>query len=179
MSKVIPPMEEQEQQGAFIIRPLNPKDRNWVAHFMDEHWSSTKIVARGRVYYGHLLPGFAAEMTDAPEDAPPAGLITYDIEGTDCHIVTINSLESGIGVGSALIDAVKEVALQAGCTRLWLITTNDNLDALRFYQRRGFHLVAVHRNALAQARKLKPQIPLVGHFDIPLRDEIELELPLT
>jgi hypothetical protein len=57
-----------------------------------------------------------------------------------------------------------------------LVTTNDNLNALRFYQKRGFVLVAVHRNALEVSRKLKPEIPLVGMDSIPLRDEIELEM---
>ncbi|MEW5718069.1 MAG: GNAT family N-acetyltransferase, partial [Chloroflexota bacterium] len=82
------------------------------------------------------------------------------------------------GIGSALIDAVKLRARQAGCKRLWLITTNDNLTALRFYQKRGFTLAALHRNALEESRKIKPEIPLVGEHGIPLRDEIELEMML-
>jgi N-acetylglutamate synthase-like GNAT family acetyltransferase len=168
-------MAEAKTEQIFQIRALDNTDRNWVAHFLDKYWSSTKLVTRGKVYYAHLLPGFTAELNAAPEDAPPAGLLTYTIEGQDCEIVTINSLETGIGVGTALLEAVKEVALAAGCARLWLITTNDNLDALRFLQKRGFELVAVHRNALFEARKLKPQIPLLGKDGIPLRDEIELE----
>jgi hypothetical protein len=52
------------------------------------------------------------------------------------------------------------------------------MNALRFYQKRGFVLVAVHRNALEQSRKLKPEIPLIGDDEIPLRDEIELEMML-
>jgi hypothetical protein len=68
--------------------------------------------------------------------------------------------------------------LHAHYKRLWLITTNDNLHALRFYQRRGLVLVAVHRNAIEQSRKLKPQIPKLGYDNIPVRDEIELELIL-
>jgi RimJ/RimL family protein N-acetyltransferase len=77
-----------------------------------------------------------------------------------------------------LIDTAKQRARQAGCQRLWLITTNDNLTALRFYQKRGFTLAALHRNALKQSRKIKPEIPLVGNHGIPLRDEIELEMIL-
>ena len=50
---------------------------------------------------------------------------------------------------------------------------------MRFYQKRGFVLVAVHRNALAESRRLKPEIPLIGIDDIPLRDEIELEMELV
>lgn len=167
-----------ESDRLFHIRPLTPQDRNWVAHFLDEHWGSTKIVSRGRSYYGHLLPGFTAELDGAPDDAPPAGLITYNIEDGACEILTLDSTQPQMGVGSALIDTVKAQAVEAGCHRIWLITTNDNMEALRFYQRRDFELVAVHRNALAEARKMKPQIALIGKDDIPLRDEIELEIPL-
>lgn len=169
---------EEATERLFHIRELIPQDRNWVAHFMDTHWGSTKIVTRGRAFYGHLLPGFAAELNDAPDDAPPAGLVTYNIEGDSCEIVTINSLQSGMGIGNALLEQVKEVALEAGCKRLWLVTTNDNMEALIWYQRRGFVIKAVYPNALAESRKLKPQIPLVGLHGIPLRDEIELQLLL-
>jgi GNAT superfamily N-acetyltransferase len=104
--------------------------------------------------------------------------VTYHIEGDACEIVSLDSLVEGIGIGAALIEAVKDAALAAGCTRLWLITTNDNLHALRLYQKRGFVLAALHRNALEVSRRLKPQIPLVGLDGIPLRDEIELEMRL-
>jgi ribosomal protein S18 acetylase RimI-like enzyme len=83
-----------------------------------------------------------------------------------------------VGIGTALIDAVRDVAERAGCTRLWLVTTNDNLDALRFYQRRGFVLAALHRDAIEAARTLKPGIPAVGEYGIPIRDEIEMEMAL-
>lgn len=83
-----------------------------------------------------------------------------------------------MGIGSALLDAVKDIAVSDQCKRLWLITTNDNTAALRFYQKRGFSLVAVHRDALEQLRRLKPEIPLFGIDGIPLRDEIKLELLL-
>jgi RimJ/RimL family protein N-acetyltransferase len=92
---------------------------------------------------------------------------------------SLHSVEQGSGVGSALIEAVKKAAIAARCKRMWLITTNDNTAAMRFYQKRGFVLVAVHRNALERSRKLKPEIPLVGMDGIPLRDEIELEMILT
>jgi Acetyltransferase (GNAT) family len=75
-----------------------------------------------------------------------------------------------------LIEAAAQLARRQGCTRLWVITTNDNVDALRFYQRRGFCLVRVHRGAVDRSRAtLKPEIPAAGAYGIPLRDEIELE----
>ncbi|MCL4255775.1 MAG: GNAT family N-acetyltransferase [Anaerolineae bacterium] len=167
-----------DTEPLFTIRPLETSDRNWVAHFLDQHWHSTKIVSRGVAYYAHLLPGFVAELTNAPQDAPPAGLITYHIEGRSCQIITIDSLQQDMGVGAKLLEVVKQAAVENGCKRLWLVTTNDNLEALRFYQKWGFHLVAVYPNALVESRKLKPQIPIIGKHDIPLRDEIELEINL-
>jgi N-acetylglutamate synthase-like GNAT family acetyltransferase len=158
----------------YFIRPLDKSDRNWVAQFMDKHWGSTKIVSRGKVHYGHLMPGFVA-ITGTPEEpGDKIGLITYRLEEDECEIITMNSLLPRHGVASALVKAVKEVVTQAGVKRLWLITTNDNLIALRFYQKRGFALVAVYPDALAESRKLKPQIPIIGLDGIPLRDEIEL-----
>jgi DNA-3-methyladenine glycosylase I len=155
----------------FQIRPLNKGDHDWLARFLEEHWGSTKIVSRGRICYADELPGFIAVREDKP-----VGLVTYRIDGDACEIVTINSLVEGVGIGSALLDAVKDIVASAKCKRLWLVTTNDNLAALRFYQKRGFLLVAVYRNALEQSRRLKPEIPLVGIDGILLRDEIELEL---
>jgi len=140
---------------------------------LEEHWGSAIVVTRGKVYQADELPGFAAVREDKP-----VGLATYRTEGDQCEITSLNSVVEKVGIGSALLDAVKNVAALAHCTRLWLITTNDNTAALRFYQKRGFLLVAVHRNALEQSRRLKPEIPLTGIDGIPLRDEIELELLL-
>jgi len=83
-----------------------------------------------------------------------------------------------MGIGTALVNAVRLVAVASKTRRLWLITTNANIEALRFYQRRGFSLVAIHRNALEESRKLKPEIPAIGSNGIPLRDELELEMLL-
>ena len=157
----------------FTIRPAEKEDRNWVAQFLDDQWGSTRIVTRGQVYLAHLLPGFIAM-----KDDERVGLITYRFEEGECEIITINSTIEGKGIGSALIEAVKQAVMLEGCKRMWLITTNDNMKALRFYQKRGFHLVAVYPNALEQSRKLKPEIPLFGIDGIPLRDEIELEMRL-
>lgn len=160
--------------SSFYIRPINSNDRDWVLQFITEHWGADMIVAHGVIYYPHTLPGFVAI-----QEEEKVGLVTYHIEGDNCEIVSLDSIRPSIGVGTALIEAVKEVACKSGCRRLWLITTNDNLNALRFYQKRGFVLVAVHRNALEISRKFKPEIPLIGADGIPLRDEIELEMILS
>jgi len=106
-------------------------------------------------------------------------LLTYRIEGHDCEIVTIDSNAQGEGIGTALIDAVKERAKLKGCRRLWLITTNNNLNALGFYQKRGFCLIALYPNALETSRKLKHVIPMKAANGIPIRDELELEFDLA
>jgi N-acetylglutamate synthase-like GNAT family acetyltransferase len=155
------------------IRPLGTGDSRWVAEFVTDRWGAPTVVSRGRVRRPSELPGFVAL-----ESAEPIGLATYAIDGEACELVTIDSLTEGVGVGSALVETVKDAAAAAGCRRLWLITTNDNLRMLRFAQKRGFSLVAVRPNALEESRRLKPEIGLVGNEGIPLRDELELELRL-
>jgi ribosomal protein S18 acetylase RimI-like enzyme len=153
--------------------PLTPADRRWVADFFIEHWGATTMVVHGVSYEPHTLPGFVATAKGRR-----VGLITYRLGDDGCEIVSLDSTSPGRGVGTALVAAVVEEARRSRSARVWLVTTNDNLNALRFYQKRGFALVAVHRNAVAAARVLKPEIPLIGDDGIPIRDEIELELDL-
>jgi len=168
-------MDNKAQSTASLtIRPLEDADREWVQQLMCERWGAEEVVVHGTIYYPADLPGFVALQGERP-----AGLITYHIEGNACELVTIDSLVSDMGIGTALLDAVAQAAVSAGCARLWLITTNDNIDALRFYQKGGFRLVAVHRGAVDESRALKPSIPLMGEHGIPIRDEIELEKMLV
>ncbi len=155
------------------IRALVDSDRVWAARVLCEHWGSARIVTRGAVHEADRLPGFVAWRGDER-----VGLATYHINALQCELVSLNALLENQGLGTALLGAVTQAARAAHCRRLWLVTTNDNTAALRFYQKRGFRIVAVHRNALAVSRRLKPEIPLIGRDGIPLRDEIELELPL-
>jgi len=155
----------------FKIRSIEKDDRAWVTGLLKEWWEGPKIVTRGRVHEADQLPGFVSVYK-----GERAGLITYEMTGKECEIVTMNSLAEGKGVGSALIDAVKDVAMKGGCKRLWLITSNDNTKAIRFWQKRGFSLAAVYPGAIDRLRKLKPEIPPTGNDGIPIRDEIELEM---
>jgi 5-(carboxyamino)imidazole ribonucleotide mutase len=155
------------------IRSKEPADEVWVRRFMVERWGATRMVAHGTRYYPAELPGFVAVA-----DEERLGLVTYHLAGDGCEIVTLDSLRPSLGIGSALIEAVEVAATSAGCRRLWLITTNDNLNALRFYQKRGFHLVAVHPEAVDRSLALKPEIAHFGQDGIPIRDEIELEILL-
>jgi len=152
-----------------VVLPLSDLDREWARHLGVESWGAECVVSRFRLAYPHRLPGFVAWKQDER-----VGLLTYHIEGRICEIVSLESLREGIGVGTALLDSACQAADEAGCHCLWLITTNDNLYALRFYQRNGFRLTAVHPGAVDEARRLKPQIPLTGFDGIPIRDEIVL-----
>ncbi len=158
----------------FAVRPLTGADRAWLRALIARQWGAEIVVAHGTVYRPHELDGFVAE-----QDGAPGGVLTYHVAGGECEIVTLDSLREGAGIGTALIAAVRGEARRRGCRRLWLITTNDNLHALRFYQKRGFVLAALHRDAVTASRRVKPEIPLIGNDGIPIRDEIELELDLV
>jgi GNAT superfamily N-acetyltransferase len=158
---------------SFQIKPLSDISRGWAERLIEEQCGAPVIISRGVAHRIGELPGYVAQ-----RDGEYIGLSTYFVQDDACEMVSLHSVEQRSGVGSALIEAVKQAAIAAGCKRLWLITTNDNTAALRFYQKRGFVLVAVHRDALERSRKLKPEIPLVGMDGIPLRDEIELEMML-
>jgi ribosomal protein S18 acetylase RimI-like enzyme len=155
------------------IRQLADADREWVERLIVERWGEPIVVGRGRVWTPVELPGFAAF-----EDDRCVGLLTYEIEGDALEIVTIDALVEGQGIGTALLGAVEEVARAQGCRRLRLVTTNNNLRALLFYQRAGFRLVALVPGAVEESRKLKPSIPELDAAGLPIRDELHLELPL-
>ncbi len=119
------------------------------------------------------LPGFAVFDGDKC-----VGLVTHEIDGEACEIVTIDALREGEGIGTLLLDAVVDAARAAGCDRVQLLTTNNNLRALAFYQKRGFRLVGLRPGAIDEERKLKPSIPETDSAGLPIRDELHLELPL-
>lgn len=156
------------------IKQKTLKDQSWVKELLISAWGSVKVVSRGKIYDASKLPGLVAYY-----QKKPSGLLTYHISNKACEIITLNSLIEKKGIGSELISSVKEIAVAHHCHRLWLITTNDNLPALGFYQKKGFYITAIHGNAIVESRKLKPQIPLYGNEGIPIRDEIELEIKLT
>lgn len=156
---------------AFSIESFRECHRGWAEQLLESEWGGVEVVSRGRIQDASQLPGLVAQIGDQL-----VGLVTYRIEDRECELVTLNSLFPNTGVGTALVTELREIAQKAGCQRLWLITTNDNTQALRFYQSRGFRLVAHHRNAIEASRKLKPTIPLIGLNGIPILDELELEI---
>lgn len=159
--------------GIQVLPPTGAADWEWLAGLWRSQWGGEAMVSRGRV---HRLQDLRVLI--AWSEGQRVGAATSHLEGDQCELVSIDATAGGKGVGSALLQAVEEAARAAGCRRVWLITTNDNLDALRFYQRRGYRLVAVYPGAVDAARKIKPSIPEIGYHGIPLHDELELEKQL-
>jgi ribosomal protein S18 acetylase RimI-like enzyme len=192
------------QVGTPTTRPVHPDERDWVRAVLARRWAGTVVVSLGTPKHADRLPGFVAELDGErvglvtyrihSRDPARPGTTGGDATGgqvgggrpgggragggIDCELMTIDALRGGVGAGTVLLDAVAAAARAAGAARVWLITTNDNTPALRFYQRRGFDLVAVHRDAITAARRRKPSIPETGVDGIPIRHGLELEFAL-
>ena len=157
-----------------LVRTSEPADRPIVDSFLDEH-ATTTVARLGELVDAREHPALIAE----DDTGVLVGVLTFVVEGDGCEILTLHAAEQWRGAGTALIEEVERIASRAGCRRVWLITTNDNVDGLRFYQRRGFHLVELHAGAVDRSREsLKPGIPETGEYGISIRDELELQKPL-
>jgi ribosomal protein S18 acetylase RimI-like enzyme len=155
-------------------RPYEPGDRRWAEGLLEEHMGSSRVARLGEVIEAAGLPGLVAE-----REGERLGLLTWILDGDQLEVLSLHCRVENVGAGSALLQAATELAIGRGCRRLWLLTTNDNLRALGFYQRRGLRLCALHAGAVERDRALKPEIPEVNPDNgIPLRDLLELELPL-
>jgi ribosomal protein S18 acetylase RimI-like enzyme len=156
------------------VRRVAPDDKDWLTDTISGAFASTRVVSKGQVHEdASILDGFVVE-----NDGRPVGCALWrEIEG-DAELVVIVTTYRGAGAGGALLDAVVEYARANGWSRLWLVTTNDNTDAIRLYQRAGWEWVDFHRDSVTDSRPLKPELPETGAHGIPIRHEIELEFPL-
>lgn len=152
------------------IEKIDKNDLNTVLDIVTRLWGDAIIVVHSDVYQIADLDGLKAMIG---EDI--VGILHYQVLGEECEILTFASLREGQGIGSALLASVEYIAKSHQCKKLSLITTNDNLHALGFYQRRGFQLVELYPNQVNISRVIKPGIPMIGHNNIPLRDELKLE----
>ena len=132
------------------------------------------IVSRGRLHDGLALPGLVVMRDDER-----AGALLYRVDGHELEVAFLAASVRGVGAGAALLESALDLARREHCWRAWLVTTNDNTNAIRFYQRQGWELVAFHRHALEESRKLKPTIPETGRDGIPIRHELEFERRLS
>jgi GNAT superfamily N-acetyltransferase len=148
------------------IRAKRPADQEWVESTLARLWGSTTIVVHRRAFDAARLPALIA--------GDYQGLLTFTVDPPRAEIVTLNALAPWQGIGSALIEALVAEFTASAMREIRVSMTNDNLDALRFYQRRGFRLAALRPGAVNAARRIKPAIPVVGNYQIPRHDELEL-----
>ena len=155
------------------IKPIKEKLRENIVNLIIAAWGSNIIVTKGKIHSVDKLLGYVAIVNDKIE-----GIITYCIENNECEIVSLDSFIENQGIGASLIDKVIETAKENSCKRVWLITTNDNTKAIRYYQKKGFDLKAIYLNSIQESRKIKSEIPLYGSDNIPILHEIEFEMIL-
>jgi GNAT superfamily N-acetyltransferase len=162
-----------------VIRPAVAADRDWIVGTLRERWGSTTVATRDRLRDAVTLEALVAVDTTCEHEPERVGLLTYRIDTEGLEVVTIDTLRTCCGIGTGLMARAIQTARDSGAPRVWLITTNDNLHAIKFYEKQGFRIIAVHRGAVDRARVLKPSIPLVAENGIELHDELELELILA
>jgi ribosomal protein S18 acetylase RimI-like enzyme len=153
-----------------LVHLLTAADQAWKVAALEAAWGSTAVARLGELVDAAPLPGFVVVDGDAR-----VGLLTYSERADGIEVVTLEASVPGQGVGRALMNAVYDLAAVREATRLWLITTNENVRALAFYQRWGMDLRRLIRDGVAVSRQVKPTIPLVGPTGIPIRHELELE----
>lgn len=145
-------------------------DKVWLEEVMNKDWGGLPLVIRGKKYDPSQLDGIVVENENGI-----SGFLFYELRDKDCEIIVFQVFDKFHGIGTILLDELKSIAKSKKCSRVYLMTTNDNLDALRFYQKRGFHICGIHLDSLKVSRKIKPTIGMIGDYDIPVRDEIDLE----
>ena len=155
-----------------IVHESQNDDR--IKDFFIEHWGGEFIVSGDETLYGNELPYFMT--TD--KNGEISGLLTYHLKNNECEIVTLDSLLPKHGIGTLLIEKIIDKAKVEKFSRLWLMTTNDNLNAIEFYKNRGFNLTEIHKGAIEKSRELKQTIPEFGENGIRIEDEIVFDYPL-
>ncbi|OFI50344.1 GNAT family N-acetyltransferase [Floricoccus tropicus] len=145
-------------------------EKSLVSDFFKKHWGDSKMIISTGTYDCNDLDGYAF----VDDNNEIIALITYTLKDSYCEIISLDSIIEGKGLGSKLINKVEKTASENKCSQVKLITTNDNLNALKFYQKRGYRLEKIYKNAVNDARKIKKEIPKYGNYGIPLKDEIEL-----
>ena len=157
-----------------IVKLESSNHQETVIDYISNEWG-LPVVTRGKIIDIKNLPGFVVL-----HDDKPAGAIIYQIVNYECEIAVLFSLMMNAGSGTALIKAVIDIAQVNKCKRVWLITTNDNTPAIRFYQKRGFNMKALHVNAFKETQRIKNEGDgtIYGNDNIPILHEIEFEIQL-
>jgi GNAT superfamily N-acetyltransferase len=151
-----------------LVREATDADRRAVRRLLEEDFGRTKIVAFGEVMDLDAMPALVAIM-----HADPSGALSYRLLGDALHIVALatDPMWQRSGVGGHLLAEAELLARRLNLTRLVVATTNDNLPALYFYQRRGYRMTDLVPNSVAEHTHQE----VAGFAGIAVRDEIRLE----
>jgi ribosomal protein S18 acetylase RimI-like enzyme len=132
----------------FNITEIKNGEHSLIAPFITEHWGSSMIVSKGKIFNSAELKGFICK-----ENNNIVGLITYRIENNECEIVSLNSTVENRGLGTSLINKMINHSRKNNYQRIWVMTTNDNTKAIRFYQKRGFEWVGYYKDSIQKSKK--------------------------
>ncbi len=159
---------------ALDVRDFAPEDREWAAAVLSAHGGGVAEVAR----HGELLNPLEHEGIVAELDGRPVALLTVNESPKGLEVLTLHSEVRGVGAGTRLLETALRVAVASDAPRLWLVTTNDNVEAIVWCLRRGMHVAGVRAGAVdADRATLKAQIPRTNPENgLPIRDYVELEL---
>ncbi|RLZ11604.1 GNAT family N-acetyltransferase [Faecalibacter macacae] len=155
------------------IRLTLLEEKNIVKELFIKEWNSDIMISKNQKHFVENLESIIAVV-----DKEIIGLLTFNIINKQAEIVSLDSFNEGKGIGTKLLDFTLNYFKNLYLDRIWLITSNDNCHAIRFYQKRGWKMVNIHFNAIEEARLLKPQIPMFGYDGIPILHEIEFEYSL-
>lgn len=150
-----------------LVREATDADRRAARALFDRDFGRAQIVAFGEVMDIDQMPALVATMTDEP-----AGALSYRLFGDALHIVALatDPMWQRSGVGAYLVAEAELLARRLNLQRMLVATTNDNLPALYFYQRRGYRLTDLIPGSIAMHTGQE----LNGFAGIPVRDEIRL-----
>ncbi|MCA0988389.1 GNAT family N-acetyltransferase [Alkalihalobacillus algicola] len=155
---------------ASSIIPIKDKDRTYIKKLFEKSWGSDVMVISSGIYHCNELDGFFVKNNGGEVE----GIITYVFHDDECEIISLDSFNEGMGIATRLLMEVEIAAFRKGLEKVTLLTTNDNLHALKFYQKRGYRITDVHSGAVDEARNIKKEIPEKGYHDIPIHDELLL-----
>ncbi len=161
--------------STYRIQPLSSMHEKQVTKFFTESWGSSEMVISTGTYKLHELEGFVA----CSSTGKIIGAVTFKRHGRVIEIISLDSVLENQGIGSRLIMMIELIAVEYQYPLIRVITTNDNIRALNFYQRKGYRIKEVIQGAVDRARQAKPEIPLIGEHDIPIHDELILYKQLS
>lgn len=154
-----------------MVREATDADRPAVRALFEQDFGRTKIVAFGEVVDIDAMPTLVAVLT-----VDPAGALAYRLLGDAIQIVALatDPMWQRSGVGGHLVAEAELLARRLDLARLVVATTNDNLPALYFYQRRGYRLTDLVPDSIIMHTGQQ----VAGFASIPVRDEVRLEKKL-